>query len=85
MPGQEKMVMEYYQKNPSAVASLRGALYEEKIIELVKKKISLNKKTLTTNEADAVIKSFTDKTQKSMDKDTNKNKQKKPKIKKKNK
>ena len=79
------MVMEYYQKNPSAVASLRGALYEEKIIELVKKKISLNKKTLTTNEADAVIKSFTDKTQKSMDKDTNKNKQKKPKIKKKNK
>tara|TARA_B100001029_G_scaffold175052_1_gene175980 strand:- start:273 stop:1640 length:1368 start_codon:yes stop_codon:yes gene_type:complete len=85
MPGQEKMVMEYYQKNPSAVASLRGALYEEKIIELVKKKISLNKKTLTTNEADAVIKSFTDKTEKSMDKDTNKNKQKKPKIKKKNK
>ena len=85
MPGQEKMVMEYYQKNPSAVASLRGALYEEKIIELVKKKISLNKKTLTTNEADVVIKSFTDKTQKSMDKDTNKNKQKKPKIKKKNK
>ena len=77
--------MEYYQKNPSAVASLRGALYEEKIIELVKKKISLNKKTLTTNEADAVIKSFTDKTEKSMDKDTNKNKQKKPKIKKKNK
>ena len=85
MPGQEKMVMEYYQKNPSAVASLRGSLYEEKIIELVKKKISLNKKTLTTNEADAVIKSFTDKTEKSMDKDTNKNKQKKPKIKKKNK
>ena len=85
MPGQEKMVMEYYQKNPSAVASLRGSLYEEKIIELVKKLISLNKKTLTTNEADAVIKSFTDKTQKSMDKDTNKNKQKKPKIKKKNK
>ena len=85
MPGQEKMVMEYYQKNPSAVASLRGALYEEKIIELVKKKISLNKKTLTTNEADAVIKSFTDKTQKTIDKDTNKNKQKKPKIKKKNK
>ena len=85
MPGQEKMVMEYYQKNPSAVASLRGSLYEEKIIELVKKKISLNKKTLTTNEADAVIKSFTDKTQKTIDKDTNKNKQKKPKIKKKNK
>ena len=83
MPGQEKMVMEYYQKNPSAVASLRGALYEEKIIELVKKKISLNKKTLTTNEAEVIIKSFTEKTQMTIDKDTNKNKQKKPKIKKK--
>ena len=33
MPGQEKMVMEYYQKNPSALASLRGSLYEEKIIQ----------------------------------------------------
>ena len=31
MPGQEKMVMDFYQKNPSAVASLRGTVYEEKI------------------------------------------------------
>ena len=30
MPGQEKMVMDFYQKNPSAVASLRGTVYEEK-------------------------------------------------------
>ena len=30
MPGQEKFLMEYYQKNPSAVASLRGNIYEEK-------------------------------------------------------
>merc|ERR1712167_306348 len=28
MPGQEKMVMDYYQKNPSAADTLRGALYE---------------------------------------------------------
>ena len=27
MPGQEKMVMDFYQKNPSAVASLRGTVY----------------------------------------------------------
>ena len=44
MPGQEKMVMDYYQKNPSAVSSLRGALYEEKILDLIKNKITLNKK-----------------------------------------
>ena len=30
MPGQEKMVMDFYQKNQSAVASLRGTVYEEK-------------------------------------------------------
>ena len=33
MPGQEKMVMDFYQKNPSAVASLRGTVYEEKILK----------------------------------------------------
>ena len=27
MPGQEKMVMDFYQKNPSAVASLRAVSY----------------------------------------------------------
>ena len=36
MPGQEKMVMDFYQKNPSAVASLRGTVYEEKILNLFK-------------------------------------------------
>ena len=30
MPGQEKMVMDFYQKNPSAVASLRGLFMRKK-------------------------------------------------------
>jgi len=38
MPGQEKMVMDFYQKNPSALASLRGTVYEEKILNLIKEK-----------------------------------------------
>ena len=38
MPGQEKMVMDFYQKNPSTISSLRGTVYEEKIINLVKEK-----------------------------------------------
>ena len=29
MPGQQKQVIEYYQKNPSATASLRGSIYEQ--------------------------------------------------------
>jgi len=41
MPGQEQMVLEYYQKNPSASQSLKGSIYEEKIIELIKSKIKL--------------------------------------------
>ena len=47
MPGQEKMVMDFYQKNPSAVASLRGTFYEEKILNLIKVKAKPNKKEIT--------------------------------------
>ena len=56
MPGQEKMVMEFYQKNPSALASLRGTVYEEKIIDLIKKKAKSNKKEITKSEAEKILK-----------------------------
>ena len=46
MPGQEKIVLEYYQKNLSASQNLKGSLYEEKIIELIKSKINLYLKKL---------------------------------------
>ncbi len=36
MPGQEKMVIYYYKNNPSASQSLKGSLYEEKIIDFIK-------------------------------------------------
>ena len=56
MPGQEKMVMDFYQKNPSAVASLRGTVYEEKIISLLKEKAKSNKKEISKNEAEKILK-----------------------------
>tara|TARA_B100000686_G_scaffold228981_1_gene236328 strand:+ start:57 stop:1475 length:1419 start_codon:yes stop_codon:yes gene_type:complete len=56
MPGQEKMVMEFYQKNPSALASLRGNIYEEKIINLIKSKAKANKKDITKDEAEKILK-----------------------------
>jgi len=56
MPGQEKMVMEFYQKNPQALASLRGTVYEEKIIDLIKKKAKPNKKEITKDEAEIILK-----------------------------
>jgi len=55
MPGQEKMVMEYYQKNPNAVQGLKSALYEDKIITLIKSKIKLITKNISTNEAEKII------------------------------
>ena len=55
MPGQEKMVIDYYQKNPSASQSLKGAIYEEKIINLLKTKIKLNKKEINIDEAERII------------------------------
>jgi len=56
MPGQEKQVLEYYEKNPSAAASLRGSIYEEKIINLIKQKTKQIKKIVSTKEAEAIIK-----------------------------
>jgi len=56
MPGQEKMVMEFYQKNPQALASLRGTVYEEKIISAIKTQAKPNKKELTKDEAEKILK-----------------------------
>ena len=56
MPGQEKMVMDFYQKNPSALASLRGTVYEEKILNLIKEKGKPNKKEISKDEAQKILK-----------------------------
>ncbi|MDC3117308.1 trigger factor [Candidatus Pelagibacter sp.] len=56
MPGQEKMVMDFYQKNQSALASLRGTVYEEKILNLVKQKAKPNKKEVSKDEAEKILK-----------------------------
>ena len=58
MPGQEKMVLDYYQKNPSASQSLKGSIYEEKIIDLIKSKIKLEIKNIDTKEAEKIISEF---------------------------
>jgi len=60
MPGQEKIVLEYYQKNPSATASLRGTIYENKILKLIKEKAKANVKNITKEEAEKLLKSAHD-------------------------
>jgi len=56
MPGQEKMLQEYYQSNPSVLANLRGQLYEEKILKEIKLKAKSNLKEITKDEAEKLLK-----------------------------
>ena len=87
MPGQEKMVLEYYQKNPGASQSLKGSIYEEKIIELIKSKIKLTTKEINAKEAEKIISEFNkpnlDENKISKTKSSDKNKSKSKKISKK--
>ena len=87
MPGQEKMVLDYYKNNPNASQSLKGSLYEEKIIDLIKSKIKINTKEIDTIEAEKVISNFNkpniDKVQISKTKSSYKDKIKSKKISKK--
>jgi len=61
MPGQEKMVKEYYEKNPSAIASLRGSIYEEKILLEIKKQAKGNLKEISKEEAERILKAENEK------------------------
>ena len=61
MPGQEKIVKEYYEKNPSAIASLRGSIYEEKIILEIKKQAKAIAKEMSKEEAEKILKSENEK------------------------
>jgi len=65
MPGQEEMVLDYYQKNPSAAQSIKGALYEDKILTLFKSKIKLSNKNISITEAEKIISDFNKLTQNS--------------------
>ena len=48
--------MDFYQKNPSALASLRGTVYEEKILNSIKEKGKANKKEISKDEAEKILK-----------------------------
>ena len=72
MPGQEKMVKDYYEKNPSAIASLRGSIYEEKIISEIKKQAKANVKEITKEEAEKILKAENEKAIKETKKESSK-------------
>ena len=61
MPGQEKMIKDYFEKNPNAIASLRGTIYEEKILTEIKKQAKTNVKEISKEEAEKILKAENEK------------------------
>lgn len=49
-PGQEKMVFEYYQKNPQALEGLRAPLFEEKVVDLIVEGADVTEKSVSIEE-----------------------------------
>ncbi|MEZ5818276.1 MAG: trigger factor [Hyphomicrobiaceae bacterium] len=49
-PGQEKMVYEYFQKNPGAVAQLRAPIYEDKVIDHIASQAKVAERKVTPEE-----------------------------------
>jgi len=49
-PGQEKMVIEFFRKNPQATDSLRGPIYEEKVVDYVLELAQVTDKVITPDE-----------------------------------
>ena len=54
-PGQEKMVIDYYRKNPGAMMELRGPIFEQKVVDTIVAKATVSEKTVTKDELQAMV------------------------------
>jgi trigger factor len=52
-PGQERQVVEYYQKTPNAVAALRAPIFEEKVVDLLLSQVKSSERSVTRAELEA--------------------------------
>ena len=71
-PGQEKNIRDFYQKNPAELMKLRGPVFEDKVIELIKSKAKTATKVLSKDELLKIFNSADDEGRK--DSSTNKEK-----------
>jgi trigger factor len=76
-PGQEKIIREYYQKNPSELTKLRGPLFEDKVMNLIKEKAKAKIKTVTKDELQKIMRPDEKKSEKVKSKTSTKSKAKK--------
>ena len=49
-PGQEKQIFEYFKNNPSSIESVRGPIFEKKIVDFILSKTKQIKKKITVKE-----------------------------------
>lgn len=49
-PGREQVLLDYYRKNPDAVAGLRAPIFEEKVVDLLLELVNVQDKTVTREE-----------------------------------
>jgi trigger factor len=49
-PGQEQQIWDYYRKNPTALASVRAPIYEEKVVDFLLELAKVTDKTVTLEE-----------------------------------
>ncbi len=54
-PGQEKMVYEYFQKTPGAIAQLRAPIFEEKVVDYIASLATVTDKKVSRDELMAPI------------------------------
>lgn len=52
-PGSERQVIEFYQKTPAAMAQLRAPIYEEKVVDYILEKATVNEIETTREELEA--------------------------------
>ena len=49
-PGQERQVIEFFQKNPNAMAQLRAPIYEDKVVDYILGEADVTDKTVSREE-----------------------------------
>ena len=54
-PGQEKMVIDYYRRNPAAMMELRGPIFEQKVVDAIVATAKLDEKTVSKEELQKMV------------------------------
>jgi trigger factor len=54
-PGQEKMVIDYYRRNPGAMMELRGPIFEQKVVDSIVSAAKVDEKSVTKDELQKMV------------------------------